>query len=288
MYIWGRIFGTPWIFISSSSKISFDKMDKTTDQIRWIPLESNPETFNQLTSLLFLTPVSSTDAVTSVNTRLPKLEWADVYTLDEEGMNSLCLPPDKLRALVFLFDCRQADLLVEDSKDQARCFISSGSINDGKQEPIWYTKQTISNACGTTAVVHALLNQSDIFPKNDTACCLLHEYYLKSREMSWEERASALGMLANVHQQCAEIGEAVEDELPDLHYVCFIVGKIPGSDDDSKLGLWELDGRKAGPIYHGECEKNDLMKKASDLIQKKWVSKLEGVSFSMLGMYSTE
>lgn len=252
----------------------------SSSKVRWIPLESNPETFNQLTSLLFLSPVP--DCSSKPEAQPPGLEWADVYTLDDQGMNSLGLTPDKLQALVFLFDCRQADSMPVDSDEQ--CLLES---NFSDSVPIWYTKQTISNACGTTAVVHALLNQSDIFPESDKACCLLQDYHMKSRKMSWIERASALALLENVHQQCASIGEPVEDELPDLHYICFIVGKSPGSDG-SRLGLWELDGRKAGPIYHGKCDKLDLMKKASDLIKTKWVSKLEGVSFSMLGMYRTE
>jgi ubiquitin carboxyl-terminal hydrolase L3 len=64
------------------------------------------------------------------------------------------------------------------------------------------------------------------------------------------ERAALLektGSLAKAHKEAAEKGDTrapdAQDDV-DLHYVCFVKG-YDGS-------LWELDGRRKGPLKRGE------------------------------------
>ena len=63
------------------------------------------------------------------------------------------------------------------------------------------------------------------------------------------EQTSAL---ADAHREAATQGDTdapnAQDDV-DLHYVCF----VKGNDG----GLWELDGRRKGPIQRGELDSNE-------------------------------
>lgn len=63
------------------------------------------------------------------------------------------------------------------------------------------------------------------------------------------ERSSSL---AAVHQEAASQGDTAAPDAQDdvdLHYVCFVK-----TDDGT---LWELDGRRKGPIARGKLEENE-------------------------------
>jgi ubiquitin carboxyl-terminal hydrolase L3 len=58
--------------------------------------------------------------------------------------------------------------------------------------------------------------------------------------------------LATAHKEAASGGATAAPDANDdvdLHYVCF----TKGSDG----GLWELDGRRKGPIRRGDLDKNE-------------------------------
>lgn len=54
-------------------------------------------------------------------------------------------------------------------------------------------------------------------------------------------------LLAYAHKECSSAGQSAipgDDEEANLHFVAFV--EMQGK-------LWELDGRKPGPVCHGEC-----------------------------------
>jgi len=88
-----------------------------------------------------------------------------------------------------------------------------------------------------------------------------------------EERAKLLAttsLFANIHAESAGTGQSAPVTDTDLHFTCFV--EAPDSDfrkaargeelsEDAKgdklssgMRLIELDGRRAGPIDHGECK----------------------------------
>lgn len=79
--------------------------------------------------------------------------------------------------------------------------------------------------------------------------------------------------LATAHRDAASVGDTAapdaQDDI-DLHYVCFI--------KDNQGGLWELDGRRKGPIKLGELGANEdtLSTKALSLGPLKFLEREGG------------
>jgi ubiquitin carboxyl-terminal hydrolase L3 len=99
----------------------------------YYPLESNPEVFNELIQLL---GASS------------HLAFDDVYSLDEPEL----LPHPALALVLVLPEGPLIEAYAADAPD-AKEYSGSGA-----HEPVVWFKQTIYNACGLYAVLHALSN----------------------------------------------------------------------------------------------------------------------------------
>jgi len=75
--------------------------------------------------------------------------------------------------------------------------------------------------------------------------------------------------LERAHQGAASQGQSsvpgAEDDI-DLHYVCFV--------KDEKNHLWEMDGRRKGPLDRGEIGEDDVLsEKALDLGVRKFLKR---------------
>lgn len=98
------------------------------------PLESNPQVFNELIQRLGASK---------------NLKFEDVYTLDDPH-----LPPRPALAAILViptttkFEAKKAAL--ESSRTEY--------AGKGADEPVIWFKQTINNACGLYAILHALSN----------------------------------------------------------------------------------------------------------------------------------
>lgn len=100
------------------------------------PLESNPEVFNELIQLL---GVSS------------DLAFEDIYSLDDPE-----LLPHPALALVLVLP--EGPLIKAYAADAADPSYSNEYSGCGADEPVVWFKQTIYNACGLYALLHALSN----------------------------------------------------------------------------------------------------------------------------------
>jgi ubiquitin carboxyl-terminal hydrolase L3 len=95
------------------------------------PLESNPDVFNELIRLIGVSP---------------GLHFEDIYSLDDPSS----LPHPAL-ALILVFPAD--DVLRADALSDRTAYTGSGPA-----EPVVWFKQTIGNACGLYAILHALCN----------------------------------------------------------------------------------------------------------------------------------
>ncbi len=95
-------------------------------QKHFIPLESNPDVFTQLTHELGVSPT---------------LRFQDVLTLDEPA-----LFPRPALALILIFP----------TSETYETQISKEEATD-EEDVVWF-KQTINNACGLYAILHAVCN----------------------------------------------------------------------------------------------------------------------------------
>lgn len=198
----------------------------------FIPLEANPEL---MTTLIHKLGVSEA------------LQIHDVYSLTEPELLAFIPRPALALLLVFPVSATyESHRMAEDS--QTEPYTGKG---DG--EPVIWWRQTIRNACGLMGILHAVSNgpARSFIQEGST----LDEIIKKSIPLAGAERSQVLEDshgLAAAHKEAASEGDtpapAAEDDI-DLHYVCF----AKGNDG----GLWELDGRRQGPLRRGDLNKDE-------------------------------
>lgn len=117
-------------FTPSTSQVA---MEPTQYRKHFIPLESNAEVF---TNLIHKLGVSSS------------LQFQDIYSLDDEFLPRLAI------ALILIFPTSD-EYEAEKVRDEATYEKYSGF---GPDEDVTWFKQTINNACGLYAILHAVCN----------------------------------------------------------------------------------------------------------------------------------
>jgi Ubiquitin carboxyl-terminal hydrolase, family 1 len=89
---------------------------------------------------------------------------------------------------------------------------------------VWYSKQTISNACGTVALLHAYANTPELAPKADS---FLARFLKQSAALSPEERARFL-----------EYPKAGEPDIEEAHVKAAAEGQTaPPAEDEQARAL---------------------------------------------------
>ena len=206
--------------------------DPGTSAPAFIPLEANPELMTTLLHTLGLSPA---------------LQIHDVYSLTDPDM--LAFVPRPALALLLVFPVSAAyesHRLAEDS-------LLPAYTGRGEGQPVLWFRQTIRNACGLMGLLHATANgpaRGFVEEGSD-----LDRIIKGATPLGPEERAKLLEKeesLAKAHKAAAEKGDTAAPEATDdveLHYVCFVKG------NDGKL--WELDGRRKGPLERGVLGSNE-------------------------------
>jgi len=246
---------------ATSDSLSFTGLPKKEGN-RWIPLESDPDIMNDWAKQLGL----QTDTYS----------FQDVYGLDPE---LLALVPKPVNAILLLFPNVQA---VEDARSTDEAKRTAANIDPG----VVFIKQTISNACGTIALLHALANAPDV-TVNPTSP--LQEFLLLCKDRTPEERAELLentDLFARMHKAAAEAGRSVitPDLETDLHFICFV--QTMSHSDPSGKRLLELDGRRASPVDCGPS--SDILADVAKVAQEKYLNSTNSLQFSMTALAPTD
>ncbi|KAJ5101546.1 Ubiquitin carboxyl-terminal hydrolase isozyme L3 [Penicillium alfredii] len=171
----------------------------------------------------------------------------DVYSIDEPDLLAFVPRPSHALLLVFpvsaTYECSRT---TEDSTLPEY----SGS---GPQEPVMWFKQTIRNACGLIGLLHAVSNgepRRHVLPGSDLETLLKDAEALppvSRADLLYESKA-----LESAHADAAKRGDTAAPEAEDsvdLHFVAFVRG-LDGT-------LWELDGRRKGPLARGKLAESD-------------------------------
>ena len=222
---------------------------------RWLPIESNPEVMNSFLQKL----------------GVPK-EWEinDVFGLDPE---LLLMLPQPVLALLLLFPITEK---YESFAREQEAAMKDVTVSD----KLYYMKQTISNACGTVALMHAVINSV-----NSGQISLgegpLKRFVEATRDLSPEERAVRLeddDDICGAHDAAAREGQTRapdrEDQV-DYHFVCFV--SVDG-------GLYELDGRKSGPILKGKCGPDTFLNDAAAACKEYMTRDPENINFTIVAL----
>ncbi|KAK9466372.1 hypothetical protein V1512DRAFT_263474 [Lipomyces arxii] len=188
----------------------------------FVPLESNPEVLTRLGTSIGLDP---------------DLAFHDVYSLDDPDLLSFIPRPALALMLVFPISESYEKYRQEQDKDRSPY---EAALDD---DVIWL-KQTISNACGTYALLHSTLNGPAF--NHVLKGSLLDTFHNDLPALSTKERVTYIEnsrSLETAHAAVAQDGDtAAPDASEDinLHFIAFV------KSDSGKL--YEMDGRRLGPI----------------------------------------
>ncbi|KAI9718455.1 MAG: hypothetical protein M1812_004176 [Candelaria pacifica] len=227
--------------------------------------ENNPEVFTNLVHTLGVSP---------------NLHFIDIYSLSEPSL--LAAIPRPVYGLIFI--CPGSSFhRARDAENDAM------AVYEGKgDKPMWF-KQTIGNACGLIALLHAVCNggaKRFIIEGSE-----LDRLVKEAKPLGVEERARLLydsEVLEMAHMQAARLGDSeapTPEEFCPLHFIAFVKG------EDGHL--WELNGGMKGPVDRGVLgEREDaLSERALEMGVKTFLDKGgdgEGdVRFSIVALVGT-
>eukprot|EP00531_Pseudo-nitzschia_arenysensis_P007859 CAMPEP_0116143144 /NCGR_PEP_ID=MMETSP0329-20121206/15291_1 /TAXON_ID=697910 /ORGANISM="Pseudo-nitzschia arenysensis, Strain B593" /LENGTH=243 /DNA_ID=CAMNT_0003638439 /DNA_START=69 /DNA_END=800 /DNA_ORIENTATION=- len=212
---------------------------------RWFPLESNPALINSYISKL------------GYETSL--YEFVDVFSTEDWALDMIAQPVAAVLMLYPLTATQLANTPKEESTDAAL----------PPQENVWFIKQRVGNACGTIGLLHSLLNLPE--PLN----CMV-------REGSWlEQFANDCPIPLDPIQKAAILEK--DSKIEKMHDAATsdetnATDRGRTTDEDIlthfvalvcvQNRLYELDGRKQGPVDHGPTSQATLLKDAIRVIQK--------------------
>lgn len=203
-----------------------------------------------------------------------------MYGFDDD---LLAMVPQPSLALLLCFPITEA---TEDrSKKQAEAALDAGP-------DVFFMHQYVPNACGTIALLHTAMNncrvegdaegkgegnQTDLIPVARDS--YLGKFLSNTMELSPTERGNYLEEdeeLEGIHAEAAQEGTSAvpsaEDNV-DLHFIAFVLknGRIV-----------ELDGRKHGPVPHGESTRENFLKDAIEVVKKDFISTTGDIRFTTM------
>ncbi|KAH6914287.1 ubiquitin C-terminal hydrolase L3 [Coprinopsis sp. MPI-PUGE-AT-0042] len=246
----------------SESELSPYERTKPNYRKYYVPLESDPEIFTELIQ----------------NLGVRGYEFQDVYSLDDPDLLSFI--PRPVYALILTFPEAQMD------KEKLNSHDTNKKVYDGKGEgepTIWYS-QTIQNACGLYAVLHAVSNGVDR-TKIESGSTL--DNFLKQiTPLAPYERALALEASSEIeaaHASAATKGgtEAPAANSPDVvhHYTCFVRSK-------ADKHIYDMNGCFRGPVDTGIVqEEEDVLTGEGIGLIKEYIKQAgENVGFNLLAL----
>eukprot|EP00238_Polyblepharides_amylifera_P001665 CAMPEP_0196572452 /NCGR_PEP_ID=MMETSP1081-20130531/2503_1 /TAXON_ID=36882 /ORGANISM="Pyramimonas amylifera, Strain CCMP720" /LENGTH=225 /DNA_ID=CAMNT_0041889783 /DNA_START=102 /DNA_END=779 /DNA_ORIENTATION=+ len=208
----------------------------------WLPLESNPELL--------------TDFAERVGLPVGTWVFSDVLGLDAE---LLCMVPAPCKALTLLFPIAKMGPV---KQAQAERIQQEGQhVSD----QVFFIKQldSVGNACGTIAAVHALVNSGA------PVTGALADFLAQQKQASPEERGLALSEDSSLKEASEDSAQGGQTETPDRdaevehHFITFV--PVDGH-------LYELDGRKEAPINHGPTTEDSFLSHAAQIIRENFMA----------------
>ncbi|KAK9455298.1 peptidase C12, ubiquitin carboxyl-terminal hydrolase [Dipodascopsis uninucleata] len=216
----------------------------------FVPLESNPEVLTQLAHTIGLEQ---------------DLAFHDVYSLDDPEL--LEFIPRPAYALLFVFPISETYESFRREQDAGK---ETYEPTKPEEADVIWVKQTIKNACGTYALLHSALNGpafDHVIPGS-----LLSTFKKDLVPLSTAERAVYIESSVDLERAHASVASQGETAAPDanddveLHYVAFVKA--------SSGILYELDGRRAGPIALCELSpQEDVLSPSSTNYIKKFMDR---------------
>jgi ubiquitin carboxyl-terminal hydrolase L3 len=148
------------------------------------------------------------------------------------------------------------------------------------QDKVWFMKQRIGNACGTIGLLHALLNAPEairIFGQDSWLSTFADDTPIPLSPIAKADLLEEDSKIARMHDDAtsSEANATSRGNLDDklvTHFISLVC--VDGK-------LYELDGRKEGPIFHGSTSQATLLKDACQVIKKFMARDPEEMRFTI-------
>lgn len=135
------------------------------------------------------------------------------------------------------------------------------------QDKVWFIKQRIGNACGTIGLLHALMNSPEairIFGQDSWLSKFAEDTPIPLSPVAKADRLEEDAKIARLHDDAtSSVANATSrgslDDKVLTHFIALVC--VDGK-------LFELDGRKDGPICHGSTSQATLLKDACQVVKK--------------------
>ncbi|KAK8520804.1 hypothetical protein V6N13_076941 [Hibiscus sabdariffa] len=218
---------------------------------RWLPLEANPDVMNQF--------------LWGLGLLVDEAECCDVYGLEEE---LLAMVPQPVLAVLFLFPITSQTEEERLQQDKEKRDVSS---------KVYFMKQTVGNACGTIGLLHGVGNITSEIKLQEGS--YLDRFFKSTATMDPSERAAFLEKedeMEVAHAVAATAGETEASDNVNTHFICFTC--VDGK-------LYELDGRKSGPISHGASSPSSLLQDAAKVIKGMIQKNPESLNFNVIALH---
>lgn len=213
-------------------------------KIRFQPLESNPESINQYLVKL------GVDSSTGVS---------DILGFTDDLLAFVLRP---VRAVIFLYPYDHPNiesdfsLLQESDEERAQKDRELG-------KDLYVIEQTIGNACGTIALIHALANNRSVIKFEPDS--LVKKFIDSTLDKTPEERGQLLEeqeAMAAAHKEAAEAGETEMNMNTNLHFVALA---------EHNGFLWKFDGHNKPEkrcIRVNTATKGDVLESSAEYLRK--------------------
>lgn len=140
---------------------------------------------------------------------------------------------------------------------------TDSTVDEEAKKRLYFMRQTIRNACATMALIHLLANQcndNDFEPDSS-----IKEFIRESKQMEPEVKANKFetcDVIASAHERASTQGQTeapAASESVEYHFISII---------HSNNTIYEMDGRKHGPINHGPTTLETFLKDAIQVVKK--------------------
>ncbi|XP_047180774.1 ubiquitin carboxyl-terminal hydrolase 3-like isoform X2 [Vigna umbellata] len=195
---------------------------------------------------------------------MEEAECCDVFGLDEELLEMV---PKPVLAVLFLYPIT--------AKTEEERLQQENEKKDYSSK-VYFMKQTVGNACGTIGLLHALGNITSEVKLVEGS--FFDKFFKSTASMDPLQRAAFLENdreMEVAHSVAATAGDTVASDNVDTHFIAFAC--VDGQ-------LYELDGRKSGPISHGVSSPSTLLKDAAKVIQSMIQKNPDSLNFNVIAI----
>ncbi|CEM39732.1 unnamed protein product [Vitrella brassicaformis CCMP3155] len=216
----------------------------------WLPLEADPSLLTEYIQLL----------------GGPAVRCVDVLSTDEWALQ---LIPRPVHALLLAFP-------TDGSRQDTP---AAAATEDNGDQKVWFSRQTIGGACGTMAVLHAMANLTHRLSVANGG--FLERFLAHTANLSPQQRAEAIEKSAELARLHTSVEERGQSTLPErgqrvgTHYAAFVA--VGGT-------LYELDGRKSGPVDHGETNEEGFLRDCVAVARGLMARRPDEMRFAMIAV----